>query len=130
FPEIEGGKGRVWISGVGSAWFITASTQHPDEAAAFLDYLISQEAGQRWIEGSRVFVPFEVDLSTIEVSPLTRLVIDTLQNAEAEGTQFGYNVDVLAPPEFNAMMESGFQAMLVGDKTARALSQLRGCGAA
>jgi raffinose/stachyose/melibiose transport system substrate-binding protein len=118
FPEIEGGKGRVWISGVGSAWFITASTQHPDEAAAFLDYLISQEAGQRWIEGSRVFVPFEVDLSTIEVSPLTRLVIDTLQNAEAEGTQFGYNVDVLAPPEFNAMMESGFQAMLVGDKTA------------
>ena len=32
--------------------------------------------------------------------------------------QFGYNVDVLAPPEFNDMMLNGFQAMLVGDKTA------------
>ncbi|MCD6033863.1 MAG: hypothetical protein K0S78_6049, partial [Thermomicrobiales bacterium] len=33
------------------------------------------------------------------------------------GVQFGYNVDVLAPPEFNEMMLSGFQAILVGDKT-------------
>ena len=32
--------------------------------------------------------------------------------------QFGYNIDVLAPPEFNEVMSSGFQAMLVGDKTA------------
>jgi raffinose/stachyose/melibiose transport system substrate-binding protein len=118
FPQIEEGKDRVWISGVGSAWFVTASTAHPDEAAAFLDYLISQEAGERWIEGSRVFVPFEVDLSNIEISPLTSFVIETLQTAGDEGVQFGYNVDVIAPPEFNAMMESGFQAMLVGDKTA------------
>ena len=118
FPEIEGGKGRVWISGVGAAWFITSSTAHPDEAAAFLDFLVSPEAGKMWIEGSKVFVPFEVDLSTIEVSPLTRLVVETLQTAGDEGVQFGYNVDVLAPPEFNEMMSSGFQAILVGDKTA------------
>ena len=32
--------------------------------------------------------------------------------------QFGYNVDVLAPPEFNDMMPNGFQAILAGDKTA------------
>ena len=31
--------------------------------------------------------------------------------------QFGYNVDVLAPPEFNDMMQNGFQAILAGDKT-------------
>ena len=31
--------------------------------------------------------------------------------------QFGYNVDVLAPPEFNDMMLNGFQAILAGDKT-------------
>ncbi len=42
FPEIEGGQGRVWISGVGSAWYISAATQHPDEAAAFIDYRLSR----------------------------------------------------------------------------------------
>ena len=50
---------------------------------------------------------FEVDLPNIELGPLTRLVIETLQTAGDEGAQFGYNVDVLAPPEFNEMMEVG-----------------------
>jgi raffinose/stachyose/melibiose transport system substrate-binding protein len=117
FPEIEGGQGRVWISGVGSAWYISSTTQHPDEAAAFIDYLFSQEAAEKWIGVSRYFVPVDVDLSSIESSPLSDLVIETLQTAGDEGVQFGYNVDVLAPPEFNEMMLSGFQAILVGDKT-------------
>jgi raffinose/stachyose/melibiose transport system substrate-binding protein len=117
FPEIEGGQGRVWISGVGSAWFITSTAQNPDAAAAFIEYLFSQEAVGAWITGSQYFVPVDVDLSNIEIDPLYQLVIETLQSASEEGVQFGYNVDVLAPPEFNDMMFSGFQAILVGDKT-------------
>jgi raffinose/stachyose/melibiose transport system substrate-binding protein len=117
FPEIEGGQGRVWISGVGSAWYISAASQHPDEAAAFIDYLFSQEAVEKWITNSRYFVPVEVDMSNIEMGPLNAQVIETLQSAGDEGVQFGYNVDVLAPPEFNEAMSSGFQAILVGDKT-------------
>jgi raffinose/stachyose/melibiose transport system substrate-binding protein len=118
FPEIEGGVGRVWISGVGSAWYISAATQHPDEAAAFVDYLFSQEALDKWIGVSRYFVPVDADLANIDVTPLSGQIIETLQSAGDEGVQFGYNVDVLAPPEFNEVMSSGFQAMLVGDKTA------------
>jgi raffinose/stachyose/melibiose transport system substrate-binding protein len=118
FPAIEGGVGPVWISGVGSAWFITSGAENPDAAAAFIDFLFSQEAAETWIGGSRYFVPIDVDLSNIELTPLYQQVIETFQNAEAEGTQFGYNVDVLAPAEFNEMMHSGFQAILVGDKTA------------
>jgi raffinose/stachyose/melibiose transport system substrate-binding protein len=117
FPEIEGGVGPVWISGVGSAWFITTSAENPDAAAAFIDFLFSQEAVERWIGGSRYFVPVDVDLSNLEIGPLYQLVIETLQSAEEEGVQFGYNVDVLAPAEFNDMMLNGFQAILVGDKT-------------
>src|SRR5215203_4992867 len=117
FPEIEGGQGRVWISGVGSAWYISSTTQHPDEAAAFIDYLFSQEAVEKWIGVSRYFVPVDVDLANIEIGPLNKQIIETLQTAGDEGVQFGYNVDVLAPPEFNEAMSSGFQAILVGDKT-------------
>jgi raffinose/stachyose/melibiose transport system substrate-binding protein len=117
FPEIEGGKGRVWISGVGSAWFITSTADNPDAAAAFIDYLFSQEAAETWIGGSRYFVPIEVDMTNIPIGPLNKLIIETLQTAGNEGVQFGYNVDVLAPPEFNEMMQNGFQAILAGDKT-------------
>jgi raffinose/stachyose/melibiose transport system substrate-binding protein len=117
FPEIEGGQGRVWISGVGSAWYISSTAQYPDEAAAFIDYLFSQDAAEKWISVSRYFIPVEVDMSNVELGPLNAQVIETLQSAGEEGVQFGYNVDVLAPPEFNEMMSSGFQAILIGDKT-------------
>src|SRR5215208_5944722 len=112
FPELEGGKGRVWISGVGSAWYITSSSQHPDEAAAFIDYLFSQEAAEKWIGVSRYFVPVDVDMTNIDIGPLNKHTIETLQTAGEEGVQFGYNVDVLAPASFNEMMQNGFQAML------------------
>ena len=91
--------------------------EKPDAAAALIDFLFSPEAVETWIGGSRYFVPVEADLSNLELGPLYQQVIDTLQSAEEEGVQFGYNVDVLAPPEFNDMMFSGFQAILVGDKT-------------
>src|SRR5215217_4410272 len=117
FPEIEGGKGRVWISGVGSAWFITKSSAHPDEAAAFIDYAFSQESLDRWVGENRFFVPVEIDMTNIDVDPLTSSILEARQTADEEGVQFGYNVDVVAPPEFNDMMQNGFQAILAGDKT-------------
>ena len=117
FPEIEGGQGRVWISGVGSSWFISASSAHPDEAAAFIDYVYAQESLDRWVGENRFIVPVEVDLTNLEVDPLTMLIYDARRSAADEGVQFGYNVDVIAPPEFNDAMLNGFQAILAGDKT-------------
>jgi raffinose/stachyose/melibiose transport system substrate-binding protein len=117
FPALEGGHGSVWISGVGSAWFITASSAHPDEAAAFIDYMYSPESLAKWVGENRFFVPVEVDTSKIEVDALTASVLSVLQTAGDEGVQFGYNVDVVAPPAFNDMMQNGFQAILAGDKT-------------
>ncbi len=57
-------------------------------------------------------------MANIEVDPLTASDLSKLvQSAADEGVQFGYNVDVVAPPEFNDMMQNGFQAILAGDKT-------------
>ncbi len=118
FPIIEAGKEPTWVSGVGSAFYINAGTAHPDEAAELIDFLFSQEAVEQWVGGAKYFVPVDFDPSSIEVGPLSGQVIDVLQGAATSGTQFGYNVDVLAPPPFNEMMQSGFQAVLAGDKTA------------
>jgi raffinose/stachyose/melibiose transport system substrate-binding protein len=117
FPEIDGGQGRVWIAGVGSAWYISANSAHPDEAAAFIDYVYSQESVKRLVGENRFIIPVDFDLSTIELDPLTALIYEARQSAAAEGVEFGYNVDVIAPPEFNDAMLNGFQAILAGDKT-------------
>src|SRR5215207_11257657 len=93
FPEIEGGQGRVWISGVGSSWFIPKSSAHPDEAAAFIDYAFSPESLNRWVGENRFFVPVEINMTNIEVDPLTTSILEARQAAVDEGVQFGYNVD-------------------------------------
>ena len=117
FPVIAEGKEPTWISGVGSAWYINAGSQHSDEAAELIDYLFSQPSVEKWVGQGKYFVPVKFDVSAIEVGPLTKQIIEVLQSAGNGGPQFGYNVDVLAPPAFNDEMQNGFQAILTGSKT-------------
>ncbi|MBA2595133.1 MAG: extracellular solute-binding protein [Chloroflexia bacterium] len=118
FPVIAEGNEPTWVSGVGSAYYITTKTEHADEAALLIDHLFSPPSVEKWVSEARYFVPVKVDLSAVEIGPVNRTVLDILQSAEAEGLAFGYNVDVLAPPPFNEMMQNGFQAVIAGDKTA------------
>ena len=116
FPLIEEGNEPVWVSGVGGAWLVSASSQNPDAAAALIDFLYSAESLSTLIGGNRFVIPVvDVDLTGIELDPLTTQIYES---RAAEGAQFGYNVDVLAPPDFNETMMSGFQAVLAGDRTA------------
>ena len=117
FPELPGAKERAWVSGVGSAYYITSGAKNPDAAAKFLDFLFSPEIVTRWVQDASFIVPVQFDTSTVQVSPLFKSILDTLQQASQQGTLFGYNVDVLAPPQFNDVMTNGFQAMLAGDKS-------------
>lgn len=122
FPELSDGTGALWVSGVGSAYYITSGTQNADAAAMFLDYLFSPETVARWVGEAQFLVPVEFDASTIEASPLFGTVLETLQTATEQGVQFGYNVDVLAPPQFNDALLSGLQAIIAGDKTPEELA--------
>lgn len=117
---IEEGQERVYTQGMGSAYFLSAASEHPDEAALFLDYLFSPEAVQLWVGGASRIPPVPVDTTTPELSdlaPLQKYVIDTLEAAEAGEGSLGWNIDLLAPEEFNVMQESGFQAVWAGTKT-------------
>ena len=116
FPLIAEENEPVWVAGVGGAWFIAANSANQDAAAALIDFFYAPETVSTWISGNRFVIPLtEVDLSGIELDPLTTLIYES---RAAEGAQFGYNVDVVAPPEFNEAMQVGFQAMLAGDKDA------------
>lgn len=122
FPELAEGTGPLWVSGVGSAYYMTSGAENPDAAAQFLDYLFSPETVARWVGEAQFLVPVEFDAAAIEATPLFRTVLDTLQTATEQGEQFGYNVDVLAPPQFNETLSSGLQAIISGDKTPEELA--------
>jgi len=116
FPAISGGKARAWVSGVGSAYFISAKSAHPQEAAMFLDYLFSAQATKRWAEEANLVLPVKVDTRTVTGMPVYKFVLDVLQSGLSGKTVFGYNIDVLAPAKFNTEMQNGFQAILAGQK--------------
>jgi raffinose/stachyose/melibiose transport system substrate-binding protein len=118
FPTLEGGAGSFWLSGVGSAWYITSTTQHQEAAGQFLDYLFSPEAAQQWVGDAGFFVPMSVETSGLELSPLQTFILGELDKAARGEIQFGYNIDVIAPSAFNDTMLNGFQQMLAGDKSA------------
>lgn len=117
FPAITGGQGSVWVSGLGSAYYVSANSQYQEQAGRFLDFLFSPETAQRWVGEADFFVPVEVDTAALELSPLAQSVFDVLQSAAAGQTALGYNIDVLTPPGFNDTMLNGFQSILAGDKT-------------
>ena len=125
FPAIDGAKGQYWISGVGSAWYISAKSAHQDEAASLLDYFFQPDTVKQWIEKAGFYVPVQVDdIASLNVSPLYKSILSVLQTGIGANatTQFGYNVDVLAPPQFNDAMQNGFQAVISGDKTPEQLA--------
>jgi raffinose/stachyose/melibiose transport system substrate-binding protein len=122
FPALEGGQGSYWVSGVGSAYYISAASEHPDEAAMFLDYLFSPEVATQWVENAQFFVPMSVDTSGLEVTPLQAQILSELDRAANGEIELGYNIDVLAPPRFNETLQNGLQSILAGDLTPEELA--------
>lgn len=124
FPTIDGAQGQYWISGVGSAFYISAKSQHQAEAADMLNYFFSPDVVKQWTEQAGFYVPVKIDTATLDVSPLYKSILDVLQSSIGDNPQvvFGYNVDVLAPPQFNEAMQNGFQAVIAGQKTPEQLA--------
>ena len=117
FPQIDGALCRCWVSGVGSAYLVSAQSEKKEAAMALLQYLYSDEVVLRWVNEAKVFMPVQLDIAALQVSPLSKTIFETLQSGISGETEFGYNVDVLASPVFNDMMMNGFPAILNGDKT-------------
>jgi raffinose/stachyose/melibiose transport system substrate-binding protein len=117
FPSIDG-KVALPPGGMGSGVMISNTTEHPDEAAAFMDYLFSEEAAKIWYEVGKVIPPVNVDPTNYEMEDLFRFFALTIRGASTgDGMGLGYNIDVLTPPEFNTAMKDGFQAVLEGALT-------------
>ncbi|MCC6803331.1 MAG: extracellular solute-binding protein [Anaerolineae bacterium] len=110
--------------GLGSGVMISAATEHPDEAAAFLDLYFSEEFARTWIEDANAIPPVNVDISQFDLEPLYASFAQTIHDASTGSGGLGYNIDVLTPPEFNTEMNQGFQAVINGERTPEEQAQV------
>jgi raffinose/stachyose/melibiose transport system substrate-binding protein len=100
-------------AGLGSGYFVSSKTSHPEEAKEFISFLFDPANAHFWVEDVNVIPPYAFDAGDLEVSNLLRFAIDAIGAVE-----MGYNIDVLTPDAFNTAMHDGFQAVLAGDRTA------------
>jgi len=99
-------------AGLGSGYFISSATKHPDEAKAFLDFLFDPANAKTWVETMLLIPPYDVDTASYNLPPLFSTVVEASSKLD-----MGLNIDVLTPGTFNSMMSDGFQAVLLGQKT-------------
>src|SRR5215207_1245927 len=115
FPSIDG-SGISPPAGVGTGWFVARDASNPQGAIEFIDYLLQGSTARLIIEKLNVIPAQPVDSKGLDVPELFREVLEDL-SATPEAKSFGYNLDVLAPQNFNEVMSTGFQKVLEGTRS-------------
>ncbi len=114
FPAPDGPG--IFAGGLGSGPYVSAGTEHEEEAIEFLDFLASPEHAKWVVENLATIPPREVDTEGLEVSPLFAQVLEDTAELSTSG-DFGYNIDVLVTDAFNEAMYDGMQAVFTGQAT-------------
>src|SRR5215210_9072378 len=117
FPSIDGSDISPPI-GLGSGLFVAADASNPEGAIKFIDYLQQDDTARLIIEKFNTIPAHPVDLEGLDVPELFKEVLDDL-SISTEAGAFGYNIDVLAPQNYNEVMFSGFQEVLSGSRSAK-----------
>src|ERR687898_2886167 len=115
FPSIEG-SGILPPAGLGAGLFVAKEASNPQGAIEFIDYLLQGSTARLIIEKLNVIPAQPVDSKGLDVPELFREVLEDL-SASPEAQSFGYNIDVLAPQNFNQVMYTGFQEVLDGTRS-------------
>src|SRR5918998_1053415 len=115
FPSIEG-SGISPPAGVGAGLFVAKEASNPKGAIEFIDYLLEESTARLIIEKLNVIPAQPVNPKGLEVPELFKEVLEDL-SASPEARSFGYNIDVLAPQNFNEVIFSGFQEVLDGRRS-------------
>src|SRR5215213_8883358 len=115
FPSIEG-SGISPPAGLGSGLFVAKEVSTIQGAIDFIDYLLEDSTARLAIEKLNVIPAQPVDSQGLEVPELFKEVLEDL-SASPEARSFGYNLDVLAPQNFNEVMFTGFQEVLDGTRS-------------
>jgi raffinose/stachyose/melibiose transport system substrate-binding protein len=115
FPSIDG-SGISPPAGLGAGLFVAKEASNLPGAIEFVDYLLQDSTARLIIEKLYVIPAQPVNPQGLEVPELFKEVLEDL-SASPEEQSFGYNIDVLAPQNFNDVMFTGFQEVLIGARS-------------
>lgn len=113
FPMIDESLPRQAQGGIGGAWAITSSSDSPDAAALWIDFVhFSDEAEAAWVEAG-VLPTTNFDMSTADAPQLLKDNFAVLEAASAEGG-IGYWLGFTADPIVSDAFTSNSQIVLDG----------------
>jgi raffinose/stachyose/melibiose transport system substrate-binding protein len=115
FPSIEGSSISP-PAGVGTGWFVAKGANNPQGALEFIDYLLQEDTARLIIEKLNTIPAHPVGTEGLGIPELFEQVLNDLSESP-QVEAFGYNIDVLAPQNFNEVMFSGFQEVISGRRS-------------
>jgi raffinose/stachyose/melibiose transport system substrate-binding protein len=115
FPSIDGSTISP-PAGLGAGLFVAKGASNLQGAIEFIDYLLQESTARLIMEKLNVIPAQPVSLKGLDVPELFKNVLEDL-SASPEAQSFGYNIDVLAPQNFNEVMFSGFQEVINGTRS-------------
>jgi ABC-type glycerol-3-phosphate transport system substrate-binding protein len=101
---------------VGSGLFVPDNAKETEGAIAFIDYLQQESTTRQTMERLNAIPAHPVDPEGLDVSDLFKQVLSDLSD-QGQAQSFGYNIDILAPANFNDVMFAGFQEVLNGSRS-------------
>jgi raffinose/stachyose/melibiose transport system substrate-binding protein len=115
FPSIDGSTISP-PAGLGSGLFVAKNAKNPEGAITFIDYLLQDDTARLIVEKTNTIPAHPVNMEGLDVPELFKQVLEDLsQSPQVES--FGYNIDVLAPQNFNEVMFTGFQEVINGSRS-------------
>jgi len=115
FPSIDGSSISP-PAGLGSGLFVAKNAKNPEGAITFIDYLLQDDTARLIVEKTNTIPAHPVNMEGLDVPELFKQVLDDLSQSPQVGF-FGYNIDVLAPQNFNEVMYTGFQEVINGSRS-------------
>jgi raffinose/stachyose/melibiose transport system substrate-binding protein len=116
FPSIDGSSISP-PAGVGAGLFVAKNAKNPEGGITFIDYLLQDDTERLAMEKFNTIPAHPVNTEGLQVPELFKQVLEDLAK-EGQTKAFGYNIDVLAPQNFNDVMFTGFQEVLNGSRSA------------
>ncbi len=97
--------------GIGSTFAVSANSEEKQVAVDFLDFIMTKEAGRKWLLQGSIIPPIGgIDTATLDLPAMTKMAI------EGASLPLAYNLDVVMPSEWNDAMKNGLQAIISGSK--------------
>jgi raffinose/stachyose/melibiose transport system substrate-binding protein len=116
YPTVAAGDPANGMSG-GVAYAISARSKHPTEAAAFLNYMISAQAGDAVLSSG--FLPVDTSNVTAPTAPVMGDIVKGWTTVTKGGHVYGFFA--AASPTMNDTLTQTTQELIAGRTTADAL---------